>query len=88
MSSRFALFYGPFYYPEGGMWDFKGMFSSVEVALNSLPYQEDYPEDGQRSPKFDWFHVVDLETVKVVKHGFVRSQGNLEIFEEHTLSFP
>ncbi len=53
----FALFYGSCYYPCGGFCDFENTFDSVESAVKSASDQEAILE---------WWHVVDLRTLKVV----------------------
>ncbi len=52
--SRFLLFYGDRYYPEGGWNDFKGAFDTLADALAA-------PRPGA-----DWFHIVDLHEQGIV----------------------
>lgn len=52
---RYLLFGGDVYYPAGGWDDFRGAFETIEAAT----------AEGYRR-KFDWFHVVDRETLTQV----------------------
>lgn len=54
-TKRYMLFAGSEYYPSGGMDDLKGTFDTVEEAT-----AEGYAK------RYDWFHVVDRETLDVV----------------------
>lgn len=54
---RFLLFAGDNYYPAGGMYDYRGDFSTIEDALEA------------RAPQWDWYHIVDHSTMKIVREG-------------------
>lgn len=58
MSKRYLLFYGDAYYPAGGWGDFRGAFDTIEEAHAAY----------MKAPgwKPDWWHVVDLETLKEI----------------------
>ena len=56
---HYLLFAGSNYYPSGGMNDFQGDFVSVDACKNCLL--------GEKlSQSFDWWHVVDVGTGKIV----------------------
>lgn len=50
---RYMLFCGEYYYPCGGMNDFKGYFDSVDDALNS--------EECNSGQLNEWHHIYDTE---------------------------
>jgi hypothetical protein len=52
---RYLLFGGDIYYPTGGWDDFAGDFDTADAAT----------AEGYRR-KFDWFHVIDRETLNRV----------------------
>ncbi len=52
---RFLLFSGDTYYPYGGFWDCNHSFDSLEEAVSFAASKDD-----------DWYHVVDIQTMKVV----------------------
>lgn len=58
---KFALFWGIPYYPLGGMWDFEGVFDSLEDARNASLEMEN--EDSFEY----WYQIVDISTMKVVE---------------------
>lgn len=51
---QFLLFAGSHYYPSGGWADFVKDFNSLEAAL------------AHNRQNYDWWHVVDITTGKVV----------------------
>lgn len=57
MTEKYLLFAGEFYYPSGGLHDFIGNFKTIEDAKGWI---KDY---------HDWYHIVDLESLKIVKEG-------------------
>lgn len=63
---NFLLFYGDDCYPGGGWNDFGGAFESAEIARNEL----------NKIKSWDWFQIVDLTTLTVVK-------SNLSFGEKH-----
>lgn len=56
---RYILFGGDQYYPSGGVGDMQGAYSTVDEAV-----EDSGGEDG-----YDWWHVFDVETRKVVADG-------------------
>jgi hypothetical protein len=54
---RFALFCGEDYYPDGGWKDFRRTFDTVQEAL------------AVSRSVYEWYHVVDLLTGKIVEEG-------------------
>ena len=62
MKKRYWLFSNYSYYPHGGMRDFIGGFDSADCALI------EFEKLSNRSHvEFDWFEVLDSETMKIVK---------------------
>lgn len=57
----FLVFAGSNYYPDGGWEDFEGVFPTLEAALGAVT-------NGRKS---DWWHIVDLSTLKIVRLGYV-----------------
>lgn len=55
---RFLLFGGLIYYPSGGWGDFCGSFDSIEEA-----------EDVFSENSCEWYHIVDSETLGIVRTG-------------------
>lgn len=60
MNQPFILFSGPTYYPGGGWGDYAGAYCTLEEALNAAA--KEHVDRGH-----DWWQVVDLRTLKVVK---------------------
>lgn len=56
---RYLLFIGESFYAGGGWADFRGDFSSVEKA-EIVWEKREYPDS------YDWYHIIDAETGKVV----------------------
>lgn len=52
----YLLFFGDKYYPNGGWNDFRGSFSSVELALKSIADAGDV----------DWWQIVDFRSMEIV----------------------
>ena len=52
----FLVFSGASYYPEQGFYDCRGSYTSLEAAKDFLLANNDY----------DWAHIVDVRTMKVV----------------------
>jgi len=67
--TKFLLFAGDNYYPSGGWSDFKGIFDSIEDALDGV--------DDCRTN--DWFEIVSVETLEKVLSGH-RSSEEWKIF--------
>jgi hypothetical protein len=59
---KYLLFAGENYYPKGGMNDFKGSFDTVEESEN-----EYYTNEVQRYNSWEWYQIVDSETLDIVK---------------------
>lgn len=59
---KYLLFAGDHYYPSGGVRDFVGDFDSIEGAMSELIR-------FGRSDGFDWYHIVEYSTMKIVKKG-------------------
>jgi len=65
----FALFAGDTYYPTGGWDDLVGVYETLreaEVAAN-YGWKDRYDTDAVQP--YDWYHIVDLDTRKVVSEG-------------------
>lgn len=63
--SRFILFAGNDYYPDGGMEDFYGLFDTVDDAIDFVKKDiGDVFHCGYNHGA--WFHIVDRETLSVV----------------------
>ena len=72
---QILLFAGNDYYPEGGAYDFKGSFETVELALQAHNPKEHRYEGG-------WANIFDLKEEKIVKQ-FSRGtwyEGDSEIY--------
>lgn len=52
---RYWMFAGDFYYPSGGMLDFKGSYDSLDEAKSEMKFA------------VDWYHVFDTENKQVVE---------------------
>lgn len=59
----FALFAGDVYYPSGGWNDFRGTFDTIEAAKDRYLEGEMW---GDHNHKWEWGHVVNLETRECV----------------------
>ena len=73
---QILLFAGDDYYPEGGAYDFKGSFETVELALEAHNPKEHRYEGG-------WANIFDLKEEKIVKQ-FSRGHwyaGDAEIID-------
>lgn len=57
--SRYLVFAGDFYYPDGGWSDFAGIRDDVADAACL-----------GKSTNGDWWHVVDLESMTIVESGY------------------
>lgn len=53
---RYLLFGGDTYYPFGGWEDFFDSYDTIEEAR----------KHARRKPRWDWWHVVDSQTGKIV----------------------
>lgn len=63
---RYLLFAGAHYYPSGGWRDLIGDFDSLKTAISHgtelyQPWEGMAPER-----KYDWYHVIDSETMNEV----------------------
>jgi hypothetical protein len=58
---RYLMFAGQNYYPEGGWFDCRGKFDTLEEAVEAA--KETIPGDKQR---WEWWHVVDAEEGEAV----------------------
>ncbi len=58
--NRFLLFDGDNYYPCGGWGDFRGAYDTLDEAIKAA-------ESCEQS--FSWWHIVDMETLQIVKEG-------------------
>ena len=56
-SGRYWLFAGDQYYPQGGMDDYVGRYSSPEEARENVPAHA------------EWWHVIDRQTTLKVAYG-------------------
>ncbi len=63
---RYALFAGDQYYPAGGWQDYKGSYDSLTQALKAAAGDT---RNTDLQGKWDWWHIVDLETGKMVEEG-------------------
>lgn len=61
----YLLFYGDRYYPSMAWNDFHGKYESIEIATNHMLQLK----LKDMTTGYDWFQIVDLETLKVVKEG-------------------
>lgn len=61
MDGKFALFCGSRYYPEGGMLDFVCLGSIERCKARLIPY-------------FDWAHIADMSTGKIVLNASIIKQ--------------
>lgn len=61
---KYMLFAGNTYYPEGGFSDFKGLFGTVDLAIEAV---SEYNENKDRfDDEWDWWHVVNALSLEVV----------------------
>lgn len=72
MEKRFAMFTGRGYYPDGGWNDFKGVFATVDEAVQAglRHWTRDTGNEEAEffiSPDKIWIQIVDLTTLKEVK---------------------
>lgn len=56
------LFAGAIYHPCGGWEDFKGFYDDIDAAKTAA----DEAEVKSLWPRYDWAHIVDAETRKIV----------------------
>lgn len=80
----FALFANFAYYPHGGMWDYRGDFATVDEA-RAFAVSTECEEWDVREP-WDWFHVVDLRTMRVVLAKGYSCYGDPEDFKKKDLT--
>ena len=60
---RYMLFGGMCYYPSGGWEDYVGAFHLFTKAQE----RADKPKhEGDLYPEFDWAHIVDMTTFKII----------------------
>lgn len=57
--NRYALFMYPQYYPSGGWGDYAGSFDTPENAMTVW-------EERKQEYEYDFYHIIDLNTGKVV----------------------
>lgn len=60
---RYALFAGDTYYPSGGMNDFIKFSDDIEELKK---FADDPEDEGSAWPRFDWAHIVDMNTWEIV----------------------
>ena len=68
MSKRYIGFYGSTYYPSGGAEDIliaSNYIEEVEVAIEMEQLNGLYK--GEKKWKYDWAHILDTETMEIVK---------------------
>ena len=75
MKKQFLLFAGSNYYPEGGAYDFKGSFDTVELAVKAHDPNEQKLDGG-------WANIFDLKEEKIVKQFYEGNwyEGDSEIY--------
>lgn len=63
--SRYLLFFGPVYYPCGGMEDFLGSYEDITEAIKiaESKAKEEYPDCPW---KFNWSHIWDCDRKAIV----------------------
>jgi hypothetical protein len=61
---RYAVFAGDYYYPAGGWSDFRSAHATEPEALEAAI---DAMTSGHEYTRPDWWQVVDLETMEIVK---------------------
>ena len=57
---RYLVFYGSFYYPDGGWLDFKGDFDDLKIA-------HDFVIENTKQLRDLWYHIVDTKLMEVVE---------------------
>jgi hypothetical protein len=57
----FLLFSGSFFYADGGWFDYKGSYSSIDEAVGEIE------GPNIKSSDKDWWHIVDSRTRQIVK---------------------
>jgi len=67
--NRFLLFTGDRYYPAGGWWDFKKSFNTAPEAAKVGKYGDARGIEVFGEQTWEWWQVVDLETLKMVDEG-------------------
>lgn len=60
MLKRYLLFCGSDYYPDGGWKDFHSSHDSAAEAIETVARMASYERP-------DWWHILDLETLQIVK---------------------
>jgi len=56
---RYLLFYGSYYYPDGGWNDFEGDYDTVEEAMDDFILEH----------SDDWYQIIDSTNGTMVKYG-------------------
>lgn len=70
---RYLLFSGENYYPGGGWRDFDGAYETLDEAKERVSL---FRRNGNGDNRRNWWHIVDVETCKVVTNGTVfRAEG-------------
>lgn len=69
-TKRYLLFAGDAHYPNGGWMDLRGAFATAQEAEAEGRRQHDRRDGGGEDdgPWADWWHVVDLQTLRAVAH--------------------
>lgn len=65
--NRYALFAGDTYYPSGGFDDFRKTYDTPEEAMQAGTYSSN--EFGYISYSYDWYQVVDLNSLEIIASG-------------------
>lgn len=73
---RYLLFAGDTYYPAGGLGDLIDKFDTVEEARQDA-LKARYFEDGSGTWYFDWYQIVDANTLTIVEHHQRGSEGGV-----------
>jgi hypothetical protein len=68
--NRYALFAGDSYYPIGGFGDFLNTYVTPEEAIQAgTLFHTNY---GYKSYTYDWYQVVDLNSLEIIASGVNR----------------
>ena len=66
MTHRYLLFAGEEYYPTGGWYDYRAGYPTLDEARAAGEDLLDRKIDPPYSSTFEWFHVADCETGRIV----------------------
>ena len=66
---KYLLFYGSFYYPQGGTYDLKESFDEIDDAIDYVLKKQIEIGTKSSTDAIDWWQIVELNIFKLVVEG-------------------